>query len=188
MKIALNILGIAVIFLGAFVLWQRGMRAGIDYPEVNLTVTSTAFENEQIMPRRFTGRGEDLSPEISFGPLHEKAVSIAIVMDDLDHPIGAYNHWVMWNVPAAFETIPEGVEKGEVVSSLSGAVQGRSDYGGKHYYRGPKPPFGMHSYIFRVYVLDCMLSLDAAAGKTMLLKAMEGHVLQYGTLTGLFEN
>ena len=184
----MDILGIAIVLLGAFVLWQRGVRAGIDYPEATLTVTSTAFENEGIMPKRYTGRGEDLSPELSFGPLDRKAVSIAIVMDDLDHPIGAYNHWVMWNIPAACTSVPEGVEKGETVSSLGGAVQGRSDYGGKHYYRGPKPPFGMHSYIFRVYALDCMLSLEANAGKKELLKAMEGHILQYGTLTGLFEN
>ncbi len=188
MRTALNILGIAVVLLGIFVLWQRGLRAGIEYPEKNLTITSTAFQNGEMIPDRYTGRGEDLSPELSFTALDEKAVSIAVVMDDLDHPIGAYNHWVLWNVPAAVTTIPEGVEKGEAVSSLPGAVQGRSDYGGKHYYRGPKPPFGMHEYVFRVYVLDCLLTLESSAGKRELLKAMEGHILQYGTLSGLYGN
>lgn len=188
MKTALYILGGIILLLGVFILWQRGVRARIAYPKENLAVTSTAFENGGVMPKRYTGRGEDLSPDLGYGPLDTNAASVAVVMDDMDHPIGAYNHWVMWNVPAAITAIPEAVEKGEHVSSLSSAVQGRSDYGGKQFYRGPKPPFGTHKYVFRVYVLDCFLNLEASAGKAELLRAMEGHILQYGTLTGLYGN
>ena len=178
-----------LLLLGAiFVFYQRHVRAGITYPLENITVTSTAFQNGGAIPKRYTGRGDDVSPDVSFGELSDKAQSIAIVMDDLDHPIGAYNHWVMWNIPASFTAIPEGVPKGETVASLGNAVQGRSEYGGKHYYRGPLPPFGTHRYVFRVYVLDCYLSLDTGANKAALLTAMEGRILQYGTLTGTFGN
>jgi Raf kinase inhibitor-like YbhB/YbcL family protein len=65
-------------------------------------------------------------------------------------------------------------------------VQGKSGYGGKHWYRGPLPPFGTHKYIFRVYVLDSKLDLKTDADKAVLKKAMEGHILQYGALEGRF--
>ncbi|NLV37336.1 MAG: YbhB/YbcL family Raf kinase inhibitor-like protein, partial [Clostridiaceae bacterium] len=53
--------------------------------------------------------------------------------------------------------------------------------------RGPLPPFGSHTYVFKVFVLDTMLELDSEAGKSQVMKAMDGHILQYGTLTGQFE-
>ena len=69
---------------------------------------------------------------------------------------------------------------------LGNAIQGKSQYGGKHYYRGTLPPFGVHRYVFKVYVLDTVLELDQNAGKIELQKAMDGHILQYGTLMGKF--
>lgn len=114
------------------------------------------------------------------------AVSIVVIMDDLDFPLGTYNHWVMWNIPASYSVIPEAVPKDPIVSSLGNAVQGKSNYGGKNYYRGPLPPFGSHTYVFKVFVLDTMLELDSSAGKSEVMKEMDGHILQYGTLTGEF--
>ena len=63
--------------------------------------------------------------------LSEMAESIAIIMDDMGHPIPAYNHWVIWNIPA-ISLIPENIPHGEQVDSL-GAIQG-CGYG-KHRYR-----------------------------------------------------
>jgi hypothetical protein len=107
-------------------------------------------------------------------------------MDDLDHPIGIFNHWVIWNLPATLIELPEGIEHGAVVGSLGGAIQGKSAYGGKHYYRGPKPPMGSHRYRFSVYILDEKLALPDDAEKVELQTAMQEHVIQYGELTGVF--
>jgi Raf kinase inhibitor-like YbhB/YbcL family protein len=105
-------------------------------------------------------------------------------MDDLDHPIPAYNHWVIWNVPV-MDVIPSNIPCGEAVESLSGAVQGRGY--GKHRYRGPKPPFNWsHRYQFSVFVLDCILDLPGRSGKKGLMKAMEGHILQRSSLVGRY--
>jgi Raf kinase inhibitor-like YbhB/YbcL family protein len=154
--------------------------------EENLKVISDSFENGGNMPVKYTGKGQDVSPELRLDGITEDAVSMVIMMDDLDHPFGTYNHWVMWNVPASFDLIPEAVPSETVVASLGNAVQGKSHYGGKHYYRGPLPPFGSHTYRFSVFVLDTMLELDSNAGKADVMKAMNGHILQYGTLNGEF--
>lgn len=65
-----------------------------------LKVTSNAFKDGQYMPVDYTGFGKDMSPDFRLHNLSKKAVSIAIIMDDLDIPfLPAYNHWLIWNIP-----------------------------------------------------------------------------------------
>lgn len=108
-----------------------------------LIVSSPCFEDGGLIPVKYTGHGEDVSPELVLDDLSEMAESIAIIMDDMGHPIPAYNHWVIWNIPA-ISLIPENIPHGEQVDSL-GAIQG-CGYG-KHRYRGPKPPLIGHIFI-----------------------------------------
>ena len=186
MKKVLVVIGIIiVIIMIVSIIRVNSNKNEYDLP-VNLKVTSTAFENNGDIPIKYTGKGEDISPPLKLDTISTDAKTIAITMDDLDHPLGTYNHWVIWNIPASFDNIPEGIPKEEVVNSLGNAIQGKSAYGGKHWYRGPLPPFGTHKYIFKVYVLDTTLNLDNNAGKSELLKVMKEHILQYGTLTGKF--
>lgn len=166
------------------VLFKSSLRDAIQ-PEVNLEIISSAFSEGGMMPVRYTGNGENISPPLTLGALVPEARSIAITMDDLDFPLGIYNHWVIWNIPVTND-IMEAIPRETIVPSLGNAVQGKSQYGGKHYYRGPLPPFGKHRYIFKVYVLDTVLDLDANSGKLDLQEVMKGHVLQFGTLTGQY--
>ena len=146
-----------------------------------LIVSSPCFEDGGLIPVKYTGHGEDVSPELVLDDLSEMAESIAIIMDDMGHPIPAYNHWVIWNIPA-IALIPENIPHGEQVDSL-GAIQG-CGYG-KHRYRGPRPPFNWsHIYHFNVFSLDCRLDLPSTARKKDLLAAMQGHILQKSVLAG----
>ncbi|MCC8122348.1 MAG: YbhB/YbcL family Raf kinase inhibitor-like protein [Oscillospiraceae bacterium] len=147
-----------------------------------LSVTSPDFADGGLIPVAHTGNGPDLSPALELSGLCADAKSIAVTMDDMSHPIRGYNHWLIWNLPAQ-PHIPASVPQGETVASLGGAVQG-CGYG-KHRYRGPLPPFHLsHRYQFNVYVLDCVLSLPHTARKRNLIAAMQGHILQLGTLSG----
>lgn len=154
----------------------------------DLIVESPAFKNDEYMPVEYTGRGVDISPELRLKNISPKAKSIAIIMDDLDHPISGYNHWIIWNIPVQ-EVIPAKIPAGEVVKALGGATQGRGY--GKNVYRGPKPPIFMksaHRYPFHVYVLDNKLNLKSNAKKKDLLEAMDSHILQHGVIVGKFKN
>ncbi len=157
--------------------------------EKKLKLTSKAFKEGTRIPVRYTGRGEDNSPELKLDNIHPAAKSIAIMLDDLDIPIiGRYNHWIIWNIPVC-NTIPESISFGKRISEPFPAIQGIAY--GKHRYRGPKPPRiikSSHRYIFTAYVLDCMCELSPKTKKRQWLKAMENHILQQASLSGNFCN
>lgn len=152
----------------------------------HLEVSCPSFGENGEIPKRHTGFGEDISPEILLGGLSNKVKTIAIIMDDLDVPmIKEYTHWIIWNLPAV-NCIPENIPHGE--ECPDGAKQGKA--WGKHKYRGPKqPPFikRAHRYRFAAYGLDCILNLPATSGKADLVKAMSGHILQSGAVTGWYK-
>lgn len=183
-----------ILFVVAFTLMMYGMlkfrqfrSLAYKYPAETLKISSTDFNPDENMPVAFTGHGENISPSLTIeSPLDPQADSLVYMMDDIDHPAGIYNHWLLFNVPKNFTQLPRAIEKKGHVLSLGSALQGRSDYFNRNYYQGPKPPFGTHQYTFRVYVLDTMLTLSPEANKKQLLDAMAPHILQYGTLTVSF--
>lgn len=152
-----------------------------------IIVTSKAFEEGKSIPRQYTGRGENISPDFQLTGIVKEAKSIVIIMDDVDHPIVPhYNHWIIWNIPVS-EEIPAHIPAGETVASLGNAKQGMAY--GKHQYKGPKPPFSWkHRYTFSIYLLDGMLSLPSSARKKEVMQAMEGHILQEGAISGVFQS
>jgi len=93
-------------------------------------------------------------------------------------------HWVLFNLPADTQNLPEGVPKSE--SLESGALQGTNDFG-KIGYGGPCPPPGKpHRYFFKLYALDGKLNLKAGAKKADVERAMKGHVLAQGETVGRY--
>ena len=120
--------------------------------------------------------------------MSHKAVSIAIIMDDLDVVFSnQYNHWCIWNIPKTNE-IAENIPYGKTVPILGNAVQGVGY--GKNRYRGPKQPIfirNIHRYIFRIFILDTFIDLDSNSNKDDLMKAMSGHILQEGSITGKYK-
>jgi Raf kinase inhibitor-like YbhB/YbcL family protein len=111
--------------------------------------------------------------------------SFALIMDDPDAPVGVFTHWVIFNIPAGADSLPEGVETSERPSS--GGLQGKNDFG-RTGYGGPCPPGGIpHRYNFTLYALDGSLDLAPGASKQQLLGSMEGHVLSETRLVGSYK-
>lgn len=141
-----------------------------------LTIKSSAFGANEMIPSKYTCTGENINPELSITGIPSGAESLALIMDDPDAPNGDFVHWVMWNIPV----------QNEIAENSAPGVQGtngRGDVG----YTGPCPPSGTHHYHFKVYALDANLDLPASTDKQRLLKAMEGHILEKGELIGLFK-
>ncbi|WP_165170413.1 YbhB/YbcL family Raf kinase inhibitor-like protein [Adlercreutzia sp. ZJ242] len=151
-----------------------------------LEVTSPQFENEGWMPDSLAGYAEDNSPELIVGGIPEGAMTLALVMDDLDHPlVKGFNHWVAWNLPPS-SRIPGSIPRGATMENPIRIEQGIGY--GKHGYRGPKPPFNWnHRYRFTVYALDAQIDISADSRKEELMEAIENHVLASGTLIGKYQ-
>ncbi len=161
----------------------RGTRAEIE-------LTSSAFDDQGPIPKKYTGDGEDVSPPLAWQALPQGTRELALICDDPDAP-GAepWVHWVIYKIPASASGLAEGVAPQPDVASPVGALQGSNSWtsGQTIGYRGPAPPPGKtHHYRFRIYALDAPLDLPAEVDKRRLLEAMQDHVLGEGLLTGTY--
>ncbi|WEV43561.1 YbhB/YbcL family Raf kinase inhibitor-like protein [Lactobacillus sp. ESL0684] len=150
-----------------------------------LLFTCSAIGSDHRFKLLNTKLGQNESPEFILKNLDPHAKSIAIILEDLSHPlIHNFTHWVIWNIPAT--TIIAGkIPAGKRVANIK-AVQGRAY--GWHQYAGPKPPRGQkHDYRFTVYSLAEYLDLSTSANKHQFFKASQGKIIQAGQLTGSFK-
>ncbi|KPJ71274.1 MAG: hypothetical protein AMK72_10845 [Planctomycetes bacterium SM23_25] len=154
---------------------------------MTFTLTSPAFKNDERIPKQYTGEGTDASPPLEWTDPPQGTQSLALICDDPDAPVGTWDHWLIWNIPADRRSLPEGVPATETAADLGGARQGNNSWPTIGY-RGPMPPrgHGVHHYHFRLYALDRMLELAPGAKKDDLLAAMKGHILAEARLTGLY--
>ena len=153
--------------------------------EVNMQfkLTSPAFEEEGMIPKKYTCDAEDISPPLTWESVPEGTKSLAIICDDPDAPVGTWVHWVLFNLPPDTKKLIEEVSTTETLEN--GAKQGTNDFGNIGY-GGPCPPGGTHRYFFKLYAMDIMLNLEAGIKKTDLLNAMEGHIIFETQLMGKY--
>ena len=148
-----------------------------------IEVRSSAFEDGDPVPTRYTCDDLDVSPPLSWGSVPDGTQRLALIADDPDAPRGTFVHWVVYNLPPDTRGLPEDVPNQQILPS--GAAQGVNGAGSVGY-MGPCPPSGTHRYFFKVYALDTQLGLGAGASNEEVLDAMEGHVLGEGQLMGTY--
>lgn len=128
--------------------------------------------------------GGNLSPPLSWtgGALETK--SFAVVLYDV-----GFNmlHWVLWDIPAANNELPEGLPAGYELSNPEGAHQAASMGEERHAYYGPCTGGSLAStYEFRLYALN-VDTLDLTESSTALqaLTAVEGAMLEKTVWSGM---
>lgn len=169
----------------------------------SLRLTSTAFDSGGMIPKRYTRRGDDISPLLEWGDPPEGTQSFALIVlsDPLPDGGGNWVQWILYNIPAGTRALPEG---------LTPDADGRLPDGSQHYqnswgelkYGGPNPPHvSTYRYYFMLYALDTKLDLEAVeeaareegtlpwigASKEVFLRAVEGHILAQGELVGKYK-
>jgi Raf kinase inhibitor-like YbhB/YbcL family protein len=148
-----------------------------------LELASSAFEHESDIPDRYTCRGRNISPPLSFRGSPDGTCSHALIMEDPDTPFGTIAHWVLYNLPPGAGALSEGVPPGRLLAD--GICQGRNGMF-RFGYVGPCPPWGRHRYLFRLFALDTTIQPGAALSKRKLLRIIRPHVLGQTTLLGYF--
>ena len=144
----------------------------------SLKISSTAFNDGEAIPAKFTCEGDDVNPELKIEGIPEKTASMVLIVEDPDAPTKTWEHWTVVNIDPSTKRIPENSVPGK---ELPNDFQ-RVSWG------GPCPPSGKpHHYNFRLYAIDTTLELDDSAKKAEAVQAMKGHVLEEAALTGTYE-
>lgn len=143
-------------------------------------LSSPAFGHGQPIPKRYTCEGEDLIPPLQWEGAPPGTQSFVLIMEDPDAPMGTWDHWIVYDIPATVTSIRE-------ATPPPGRV-GRNSWE-KTSYGGPCPPPGpVHRYFFRLYAVDIpSLNLPEGAEKKDVLQALEGHILAQTELMGLYQ-
>ncbi|MFL5732134.1 MAG: YbhB/YbcL family Raf kinase inhibitor-like protein [Chloroflexia bacterium] len=149
-----------------------------------LTLTSSAFNTGEPIPRPYTCDGGDQSPPLSWSEPPAATQSLALVADDPDAPGGTWVHWVIYNLSSSARSLPEGIPPD--ASGPEGSRQGRNS-AGRLGYGGPCPPAGStHHYFFKLYALDILPDVPSEPTAAQLQSAMDKHILAYGELVGTY--
>ena len=143
-----------------------------------MKVESKAFLPNQPIPKKYSYKSDNISPNLKITDLPPNTKSLALIMDDPDAPHGTYVHWVTWNIPPDTHELADGI----VLSK-----KGLNHYGNLGY-DGPCPPPGKsHRYYFKVYALNTLLELPEGSSKEELEKAMTGHIIKQAELMGTYQ-
>ena len=153
-----------------------------------LTLTSSAFQHQQRIPKKYTCEGNDISPPLAWSGVPAGCKSLALIVDDPDAPDPAapkrvFVHWVLYDIPAQDGALDEGVG---AAALPRGTLQGRNDFG-QMKFGGPCPPIGRHRYFFKLYALDALMPAQTLLDKKALEAAMHGHVLETCELVGTYQ-
>jgi Raf kinase inhibitor-like YbhB/YbcL family protein len=140
-------------------------------------LSSPVFDYEQVIPVKYTCKGQNISPPLEIRATPENALSLALILHDPDAPSGDFLHWTMWNIdPGIFRISENSVPKG--------ADQGLNNFGNISY-GGPCPPSGTHRYVFDLYALNIILNLKSGCSLPDLERAMQDHIIDRTKLIGL---
>lgn len=140
-----------------------------------LKITSPVFGYKEKIPAKYTCDGDDINPPLTIENIPNNSVSLVLINDDPDAPIGNWDHWIVYNIP-----ITNSIEEDSIPGIMGLNSWSRNNYG------GPCPPSGTHRYFFKVYALDSKLKLDAGATKTEVELAMKDKIIAKGELIGVY--
>ena len=158
-----------------------------------MMLTSSGFSDGGTIPTKYAQPGAEVSPQLSWSGVPDSSVvAFALVVHDLD---AAGNngddllHWLVWNIPAAARSLPEGVTQGPQLSDGARQISVSGPY-----YRGPAAPANgpIHHYVFELYALDAPIDVAPVgaaptATRAAVMAAMVGHVRGKAVLVGTFK-
>ncbi len=130
----------------------------------NFEVT-TVWSDDAPIDAKYSCKGANISPPVSWSNTPAGTVEIAIVMTDPD--AGGFVHWAVAGLDPATGTVAEGAVPASAVQAKNG--------GGTVGYTGPCPPSGTHTYLMQVYALEATTGVANGASAADLIKAIEAN-------------
>ncbi|MCX8095099.1 MAG: YbhB/YbcL family Raf kinase inhibitor-like protein [Caldisericia bacterium] len=151
---------------------------------IKIFLTSGVIKENNLIPKDYTCEGKDISPQLEWSNVPNGTVSFCLIMDDPDAPGGVFTHWIIFNIPSTYKSLPENFPK--IPEFENGIKQGKNDFN-KIGYNGPCPPIGStHQYRFTIYAIDKMLNLESGVKVEEVMKEIENHILGKGEFVCIF--
>jgi Raf kinase inhibitor-like YbhB/YbcL family protein len=178
---------IAVTFMRASKARDVDQAFHVNIPKT-LELRSVSFNAGGDIPVSYSCKGEGVSPQVSWESAPDKAQSFVLIEMDWDGPspsfrLGSFTHWILYDIPANVREIKSAISASDLSQQHILAGNNSSDVAA---YMPSCPPLGKHRYVFRVYALDVAQILPASPDRSAVMEAMQGHVLGFGELVGLF--
>ncbi len=151
-----------------------------------MRLSSGAFSDGSVIPRRFTCDGDDLSPPLAWSGAPAQTCSFVLLCDDPDAPAGTWHHWAAYDIPADQTSLVEGAAQHGEGKGLKQAINDFQRQG----YGGPCPPrrHGPHHYHFRLFALSVdRLPLGSKATCQDVEREARKHIIAEALLVGLYE-
>lgn len=149
-------------------------------------ITSSAFDNGQAIPKKYTQYGQNISPPLHWSKGPEQLKQWLLIMEDANKRVDNKGrpavHWLVYKIPADVTSLPEGA-----ASNGLAYTQGRN-YLNRQSYDGPKPPMDAepHHYYFQIFALDTEQNFPPGLDRAQIIRRFKGHVLTTGELVGLY--
>lgn len=125
---------------------------------------------------RYTCKGENIAPALSWSAAPAGTVQIAITMIDQDF---TFDHWAMTGIAPDVTALAENTAPAGVVAALNGT--------GTAGYTGPCPPAGStHTYRITVHYLNKALLLAAGGAAADMRAAIDAATISSVQVTGTF--
>jgi Raf kinase inhibitor-like YbhB/YbcL family protein len=145
-----------------------------------MQLTSVAFSNDGEIPKTYTCDDQNISPPIAWVGAPKSAQSFALIMTDNDALSLAWQHWVVYDIPAKVN---------ELSIATKGIITGKNS-SGDFGYLGPCPPDRgvVHQYNFVLFALDIkrLVLSNKEPTAAELTQAMNGHIVAQAMLNGQY--
>ncbi|HKY39484.1 MAG TPA: YbhB/YbcL family Raf kinase inhibitor-like protein [Polyangiaceae bacterium] len=145
-----------------------------------IELMSPDFRHGAALPTRATIDGDGTPPALQWGVLDPAPASWLVVAEDPDASGSTpFVHWLVYGIDGR----TQGLE-----ANLNEFREGLNDRG-QIGYEPAAPPrgAGTHRYCFQLFALDTELTLPEGRDLDRLLSAVQGHVLVWGELVGLYQ-
>jgi Raf kinase inhibitor-like YbhB/YbcL family protein len=170
---------------------------------MSFSLSSPAFNAGEMIPVRYSRKGDDLSPPLEWGepPAGTESFALILYSDPLMDGGGNWVQWILYNIPPDTRSLPEGIQPDEEGRLVDGSLHFKNSWGELDY-GGPNPQHVQtFKYYFVLYALDSDLDLVAVeqhmeqegtlpwigSSKAVLEEAVRGQVLGLGELVAKYK-
>ena len=148
-----------------------------------MKLTSPDFQDNEKIPIRFTGDGENINPNLIIDEIPNNCKSLVLIVDDPDaHRVVGYTwiHWVVFNILVKNRKLI--IKENSLPGTYGESTYKRAKYGGPN----PQKGSGIHHYHFKVYAINKLLNLKEGAKLEDIEREINSHVLDKIELIGLY--